>query len=354
VQDGSALEAIIVAHSEALFGRSLTSSQFSVGTIATGTRQIYRVRPTDSRLPVIVGKARSPRVGEDSKMVFAQTEHEFAVHSAVSNAMVGAGVDHHSVPRPILALPKKGLLFMEQAPGDPVARWISRELLGLARSSDTDKRVRRCGDWLYTFACRASAVGQARQSETAEILLAAARANHHVYSLIGLSGSLLVEAMLAQVRRRLRAYRVAPRTTERIESTFSTVFRDFSGPRDIQGNVHGKFSIADVLISSDRVVAIDLEQAARGSLYLDPAYFLCQLCMITRWKPFGRDRRLSDLRKAFLAGRSPSGELDEQLLDAFVAYYLVNSLRPGGGLAGFTARAQASHWIDQWLGRVPA
>jgi len=354
VQDGSGLQAVIVAHSEALFGRSLTASEFSVGTLAGGTRQIYRVRPADPRLPVVVGKARSPRAGEDATMVFAQTEHEFAVHAAVSAVMAGAGVGGHDVPRPILALPEQGLLFMEQAPGEAMARWISRELLGLARASDTDARVRRCGDWLYTFACRADAVGQGHRSEAAERLLAAARANHHVYSLIGLSGSPLVEAMLAQVRRRLRAYRVEPRTTERIETAFASAFRDFGGPRDLQGNVHGKFSIADILVSSDRVVAIDLEQAGRGSLYLDAAYFLYQLCMSTRWKAFGRDRRLSALRKAFLAGRSPSGQLDEQLLDAFIAYYLVNSLRPGGGLAGFTARARASSWIEQWLGRVPA
>jgi len=346
------LAAVVVGHSETLFGKVLTSSDFGVHLLADGTRRIYRVQPADSLLPVVIAKARSGRPNEDPRLVPTQTAHEFAVHSAVWNAMVGTACHDHSVPRPIFAFPEKGLLFMEQAPGEPIGRCLWRGLFGLGGRSETEAQVRRCGDWLHTFACRAEALPQTDRLGDAERLLALGRVNHHIYSLIGLSDRILIEAMLGQVGRRLRAYRVDPQMTRRIEGAFSSVFRDFGGQRDVQGNVHGKFSIADILVSPERVHAIDLEQAGRGSLYLDAAYFLYQLCMITRWKPFGQARRLGALRKAFLAGRSPATNLDETLLDGFIAYYLVNSLRPAGGLPGFTARARAHRWINDWLKTV--
>ncbi len=352
MHNGSALVAAVVQHSDALFGRRLAPADFAVRPLAAGSRQVFSIQATDPHLPALVAKVRSPRGGEDTDGASTQTDHEFAVHSAVNTAMVAAGIERFVVPRPILALPDEGLLFMAQAHGRPIEHSISREPLGLVRASDTDDRVRRCGEWLHTFACRAPALRLNAASESAERVLARGRVNHHIYSLIGLSGSALVEAMRGQVHRRLLAYQIDSETTAKIESAFSRTFEGFGGSRDLQGNVHGKFSIADVLVSPDQVTAIDLEQAGRGSLYLDAAYFVYQLCMATRWRLFARDRRFMALRATFLTGRSPAGELEEGLLDAFVAYYLVNSLRPGGGIAGLTARARASAWIGRWAARA--
>jgi hypothetical protein len=297
-------------------------------------------------------KARSPHRGEDAQTVAVQTEHEFAIHSAAYQTLVAAGRADHGVPRPLLALPDRGLLFMEEASGQPVKHWMSGEWLRPARFTDNQERIRRCGEWLHTFAVRAAPLPLPSMSDAAERLLAARRVNHHVYCLIGLSGPGLVERMLEQVRRRLTAYRVDENRATRIERALAAALRGLEGARDLQGNVHGKYSIADVLTSPDRVLAIDLEQTARGSLYLDPAYFLYQLVMMTRWQPIGSQRRADVLRAAFLSARAPAGELDEGTLDAFIAYYLVNSLRPGGGLAGFTARSRASTWIDAWMRRA--
>jgi len=346
------LEAIVAERSEALFGRSLGASDLQLSLLAGGTRQVYRVAPSSRDLTAVVVKARSPRRGEDPQAVFVQTEHEFAIHSAVYHAMTGAARADHGVPKPLLALSERGLLFMEEAAGQPVKRWMSRDWLGLASSKENDVRVRRCGEWLFTFAVRASQLPQLSTSEAAARILAASRANHHVYCLIGLTGASLVERLLQQVRRRLTAYRTEAAKAAQIQHAFTTVLRGLDGNRDLQGNVHGKYSIADVLISPERVLAIDLEQTARGSLYLDAAYFLYQLVMITRWQPIGSRRRAAALRREFLSGRAPAGELDERTLDAFIAYFLVNSLRPGGGVAGLTARARASQWLDAWIQRV--
>jgi hypothetical protein len=346
------LEAIVAERSEALFGRSLEASEFRLSLLAGGTRQVYRVTPSDHHLTAAVVKARSPRPGEDPQAIVVQTEHEFAIHAATYGAMVATGRGEHGVPKPLLALPERGLLFMEEAPGQPVKQWMSRDWLGLGDSTANDLRVRRCGEWLFTFAVRARQLPQLDASEAAERILAAGRVNHHVYCLIGLTGGRLVERLLEQVRRRLKAYGIHADKAARIERAFATALRGLDGDRDLQGNIHGKYSIADVLISPDRVLAIDLEQTARGSLYLDAAYFLYQLVMMTRWQPIGSHRRVAALRTAFLAGRAPGGELDEATLDAFIAYFLVNSLRPGGGVAGLTARSRASQWIDAWMQRV--
>ena len=339
-------------HSEALFGQSMNASGFRLGLLAGGTRQVYRIEPSDRRLPPLVLKARSPRRRQDAEAVAVQTEYEFAVHSAVHQIMQNAGRPEHGVPRPVLSLPEQGLLFMEEAPGSPVARWMSREAFGLVRAHENEQRVRRCGEWLFTFAVRAPRLPLQEVSAAAERVLSAGRVNHHVYCLIGLRGTSLMARMLEQVRHRLTSYAIEPARTARILNAFETALRTLEGDRDLQGNVHGKYSIADVLISPDRVQAIDLEQTATGTLYLDPAYFLYQLVMVTRWRPLGSARRFAALRAAFLAGRVPGRELDERVIDAFVAYFLVNSLRPGGGLAGLTARARAARWIDDWVEAV--
>ena len=343
------LAAIVAERSETLFGRPLSASEFRVSLLAGGTRQVYRAVPSDGRLTAVVVKARSPRRGEDPQATVIQTEHEFAIHSAAHGVLTAAGRSDHGVPKPLLALPDQGLLFMEEAPGQPVKQWMSGEWLRPGTFTENGHRIRRCGEWLYTFAVTASQLPPLAASDAAERLLAAARVNHHVYCLIGLTGAGLVERLLEQVRRRLKAYRIEQGTAARIENAFATALRDLAGTRDLQGNVHGKYSIADVLISPERILAIDLEQTARGSLYLDPAYFLYQLVMMTRWQPIGSRRRADALRTAFLSARSPAGQLDERILDAFIAYYLVNSLRPGGGLAGLTARSRASRWIDAWM-----
>jgi hypothetical protein len=350
VSRASGLEAVVAEHSEALFGRPLNAADFAIEPLAAGTRSIYRVQPADPNLISLVVKMRSPRRG-DTRAVEIQTRHEFAVHTAVHEAMVAAALRGHAVPRPVLALPASGLLFMEVAPGKPVQQWLSREFVGMVRPSHNDQRVRRCGEWLLTFAARARRLPTPTYSDAVEDVLAAGRVNHHVYCLIGLAGSQLVARISAQVRHRLESYRVDARAASGIKAAFERAFAGFDGPRDLQGNVHGKYSIADVLVSPEQVVAIDLEQTATGSLYLDAAYFLSQLIMFTRWRLVGRDRRLAALRTASLAGRSPDRQLDEGLLDAFIAYFLVNSLRPGGGITGGTARARASRWIDDWVRR---
>jgi hypothetical protein len=352
VDAASGLQAIVAEHSEAVFGRTLDASGFRLGLLAGGTRQVYRIEPSDPRLPRVVLKARSPRRHQDEQAIAVQTAYEFAVHKSVHQAMLGAGRSDHAVPTPLLSLPERGLLFMEQAPGRPTATWVSRELLGLASAADNEERVRRCGEWLFTFAVRAARLPRQDVSEAAERVLAAGRVNHHVYCLIGLTGARLSARMLEQVRHRLGSYGIDAARAGRIHGAFETILSRLDGARDLQGNVHGKYSIADVMISPDRVVAIDLEQTATGSLYLDPGYFLYQLLMVTRWRPIGSLRRFAALRGVFLAGRAPRQELDEQMLDAFVAYFLVNSLRPGGGVAGLSARTRAGRWIDAWVERA--
>lgn len=284
-----------------------------------------------------------------------QTSHEFAVLSAVWAGLNASGVPGHEVPRPLLALPESGLLFMEQANGEPVVRFLRRWVFGLHSIRQASQRLVRCGEWLHTFSSLGSRIGWPAVVPKAAVILSAGRARHHVYSLIGLRGNDLVATVIAGAKRRLTAWQVDSSMTRRVEAAFSRQFNDFGRARDIQGPVHGKFSIADVLTRDNRVSAVDLEQAGEGSLYLDAAYFLSQVYMVTRWRPFGSDKGpAAQLRRSFLKGRSPLDEIDESIVDCFIAYYLVNSLRPGGGVAGMRARSYAHRWLVDWLQRVRA
>jgi hypothetical protein len=242
---------------------------------------------------------------------------------------------------------------MEQAGGEPVVRFLRRWVFGLHSIRQASQRLVRCGEWLHTFSGLTSRIAWPAVTPEAAVILRAGRARHHVYSLIGLSGDDLVATIVAGVKRRLTAWQADSGMTRRVEAAFSRQFNDFDRARDIQGPVHGKFSIADVLTLDNRVSAVDLEQAGQGSLYLDAAYFLSQVYMVTRWRLFGSDKQpAAQLRRSFLKGRSPLDDIDAALLDGFIAYYLVNSLRPGGRVAGMRARSYARRWLVDWVERV--
>jgi len=347
VDEAGALAELTARHSQAIFGRSVDRADVIVTPLALSTRRVFTVRAADARVPVLIAKRRvAGRMSATA--VAAATTYEFDLHTGVWNSLESAGVPGHQVPRPVIALPSEGLLFMERAPGEPVKRSLQRGVWRPGEHAANIERMARCGAWLNTFSCKAPRIALPAATDEMKALIAASRAGHHVYSLIGLAGRELEDAMLAQVRRRLAAYRVAPDLVRRLDDAFVRTLRG-AGALDTQCNVHGKYSVADVLTTRESVVAIDLEQAGHGSPYLDAAYFLFQVGMVVRWNVFAADRMARELRQAFLSTRSPSEQLDERLLAAFVAYYLVNSLRPGDGLAGFTARAFARRWLIDWL-----
>jgi hypothetical protein len=349
VDEAAALADLAAHQSQALFGRSIDRAAVTVTPLALGTRRVFTVRTGDPRLPVLIAKRRVP--GRMSRAAIeVSTAYEFDLHTAVWNSLQSAGVPGHQVPRPVLALPSEGLLFMERAPGEPVKQSLQRGVWRFGERRANLERVARCGAWLHTLSCAAPSIVLPTATDEMKALVDASRAGHHVYSLIGLTGSALADAMLGQVRRRTAAYRVPGDLAQRIDAAFVRTLS--AGALDAQGNVHGKYSVADVLTAPGRVVAIDLEQAGHGSPYLDAAYFLFQVGMVVRWNIFAANRLAREFRGAFLSRRSPAGELDERVLAAFVAYYFVNSLRPGDGVAGFTARRFARRWIESWLQQV--
>jgi len=349
--DLQALAATASRHSDALFGRSLTPSALRVEPIARSTRGVYRVGPLDGSAPSLVAKQRAWATDATRRASMVQTSHEFALMTAVRQAMTAVGRADHTVPRAVLALADEGLIFMEQAGGGSVERELRRWIVGRRSSRLIAELVRRCGEWLHTFAVRAPGAAWPAVDADADTILRAGRTRHHIYCLIGLSGAELPGAMLAQVTRRLEAYRVDTGFRARIERALLHQLTPLAA-YDPQGNTHGKYSVADVFADRDRVVPIDLEQAGSASLYLDAAYFLFQMAMSTRWRPLGARRAAARFRESFLRGRSPAGELDERVIDAFIGYYLVNSLRPGDGIAGMTARAYARQWLEDWLRRA--
>jgi hypothetical protein len=348
VDEAAALADLTARHSQALFGHTIDRAAVTVTPLALSTRRVFTVRAADPRLPVLIAKRRVAGPRMTPQAVESSTAYEFDLHSAVWNSLQSAGVPGHQVPRPVLALPPEGLLFMERAAGEPVKQSLQRGVWRVGERRANVERVARCGAWLHTFSCKASRIALPAATDATKALVAASRAGHHVYSLIGLQGRDLVDAMLGQVRRRLAAYRVPADFVRRIDEAFVRTLSG-AGALDQQGNVHGKYSVEDVLTAPGSVVAIDLEQAGHGSPYLDAAYFLFQVGMVVRWNVFSAERTARELRHVFLSQRSPAGELDERVLAAFVAYYLVNSLRPGDGVAGLTARAFAKRWIGDWL-----
>ena len=335
-----------------LFGTQVRPEALVLTTVAKDTRTIFRVRKAGSDAPALIAKTRSPGRSGDRELMAAETEWEFGVHSAVWHSLQSVGSPSYRVPKPLLLVAEHGLIVMEEASGQPLVRSLWREGFGLTRQVANDDRIRRCGEWLHAFASRAPRLALPEVPPRIATALAANRSRHHVYSLIGLSGRQLSDAVVANAVRRLEAYRVDGPLARRVEKGLTRSFDVFDGGADMQGNVHGKYSIADVISGVEQTTAIDLEQAGRGSLYLDAAYFVFQITMVMRWRPLGRRSRPAALRQVFLSARWPEREFDERLLEAFIAYYLVNSLRPGGQLPGFTARLSARAWLERWLDRV--
>lgn len=346
------LSETISRHSQALFGVELGASALQITAISRGTRSVYRVQAM-RRMPTVIAKRRSFQTDAEREAASVETSHEFAVHSAVWTALKASGAPGHEVPRPLLAVPESGLLFMEPCNGEAVERFLRGWVVGLHSTEEVSRRISTCGEWRHTFSGLTGRIEWPVPSQAAVDSLRTRRARHHVYCLIGRSGRDLMETMAAEVRKRLTAYRIDSRQTARIEAAFARQFDDFGRSHDRQVAVHGKLSIADVLTHGTSVAALDLEQAGVGSVYLDAAYFLYQVYMVTRWRLLGSDKGpAARFRRAFLGGTSQADEIDEAMLDGFIAYYMVNSLRPAGGLAGWRARSYAHRWVADWLLRV--
>ncbi|NOT26780.1 MAG: hypothetical protein HOP16_11835 [Acidobacteria bacterium] len=337
--------------SDILFGVRVAPAAVRIVPVARGTRGIYRVH-TDG-CPSVILKCRSFETPAEREKVEIETSHEYDVLSAVWTSMGEHGAGKHEVPRPLLALPESGLLFMTQSRGEPLARVLRRWVIGLHSLEDVSQRLRQCGEWLRTFSHLTPRIAWPAVAPQAAAVLGQGRVRHHVYKLIGLSSADLTTTIVSGATARLTAWKVDADFIRRIEGAFSRQFKDFGGSRDAQVAVHGKFSPADVLMQEHVVSAVDLEQAGKGSVYLDPAYFLYQVYMTARWRIVGGGRKVvAELRRSFLNGRSDPAVIDESLLDCFIAYYMCNSLRPGGGLAGMTARSSAHRWIEGWLARA--
>jgi hypothetical protein len=351
----SHLQAIVEAagrRSESLFGSRVPPSELRASLLATGTRTIYRVQEARHPSRPIIVKRRPFKSPDDGRAAATQTRHEFELLTAVWSSMVAAGVRDYAVPRPLAADPEHGLLFMEQVAGLPVERLLRHQLLRFRCSRTMVETVRRCGEWLHTFSEVAPPIQLPTVTGADVAIVRGARPRHHVYRLLGLRGESLVDAVISHARQRLATYGVEPSLIRRIEWAFSRTLREFDASADRQVNVHGKYSVADVLTEGVGVSVVDLEQADRGCAYLDAAYFLFQIDMVIRWRPFFDSARA--LRSSFLAGRAPAHEFDDRVLDSFIAYYLVNSFRPGDGLRGMTARSYAHSWIQAWLRRAGA
>jgi hypothetical protein len=330
-----------------LFGAGLISSSIRVSPLAVATRGIYRVT-ADGR--TLIAKARTLGAGPtEREVVAAQTAYEHDVLSAVWIALAADGGSGLEVPRPRLALPDRGLIVMEESSGEPALRILRRWRAGMASTESVAGKLERCGEWLRRFSSERS-IEWPSIPAAAVPNYTARRSRHHVYCLIERSGDDLCSMMLGQVSRRLAAWKLNGKMASEIGATLERHLRERAGPLSAVANVHGKFSVADVLVRNDGVSALDLEQAGRGSAYLDPAYFLAQMFMSIHL--FGKESAAAmRLRQAFLQGRFPAGDFDEPLLESFIAYYLVNSLKPGDGIAGFRARRAARSWLRGWLTR---
>lgn len=348
----AALAESVARHGRALFGREVGPSELRIAPVARATRSIFRVEAAGHE-PAVIAKLRSCNNGEDRRIVALETSREFALLSAVWNGLEGQAPSAHRVPRPLLVLPESGLLFMEQSPGAALATDLRRWIVGLRGGADISRRIFACGEWLRSYSGLTPWIAWPAVSPDEAAIFENRRARHHVYRLVGRSGGELAQAVIEGATRRLIAYKVDAVLTRRIEAAFHRQFEHFSAERDLQGAVHGKYTPADVLIHQRCVSAVDLEQAGMGSQYLDVAYFLYQVLMVTRWRPLGLDRRpASQFRRVFLNARFGEDRINDGYVDAFVAYYLVNSLRPGGGTAGWQARSYAARWLQDWVARV--
>ncbi|MFQ5733877.1 MAG: phosphotransferase [Planctomycetaceae bacterium] len=252
----------------------------------------------------------------------------------------------YCVPRPLVAIPEHGLLCMELCRGRSVRSLLRRAVALPWKSEAAASILQRCGRWLRQFAPITTAQRERSRPSSETLDADGSRKAGYVYALIGAHGEDLARRLIAGAARRLDTLRFAHDLAPRVVNALRGRCRPSDFCDESICRVHGKFSVRDIFATEESISVIDFENAGFGSSYIDLAFLVYEIYMINRWNPLAGPKLAEKWRDAFLSGY---GRVDHSKLNCFVAYLMINSLKPGGGIAAAIARRYASRWLRLWI-----
>jgi hypothetical protein len=200
-----------------------------------------------------------------------------------------------TIPEPLLAIPKAGLLVTSKVYGEPltdVLKKYANRLAGPFRTSRLRGRAQLVGDWLRHF-----------QSAT--------KAEPVAFS---------TKAFLADLEFRLEKLQTKGFTaaiTRDILQSSSQGAAGLDGKFVPASAKHGDFIPQNILVERDGVGVVDFEGfTEREPLYEDLGMFLGYLLVLGARVPYS-PRALKAAREGFLAGYMGDYTIDQALLSAF-------------------------------------
>ena len=217
-----------------------------------------------------------------------------------------------SVPEPLLALPKRGMLVTSKIPGVPLAPILKKyanRLVGPFRSYTLGETARRVGMWLRGFqdATHGEPVPYNRDSYLAELEMRLLQVQEKGFE-PGLIRQILQKASL----------RSAP-LNGRLISTAAK---------------HGDFIAQNILIDGGAVGVVDFEGfGEREPVYDDLGMFLGYILVLGGRALYSR-QSLDTVRRGFLAGFLAGDTIDQALLDIYILKGAVRVIADGPPLTG--------------------
>jgi Phosphotransferase enzyme family len=221
-----------------------------------------------------------------------------------------------SVPEPLLALPKRGILVTSKVPGVPLTVMLKKYANRLAspfHTSAIGETARRVGAWLRSFqdATPAEPFTHSTVSYLADLELRLSQFQKKGFE-PGLTREILQQASLHSAPLNGRLISAAAR--------------------------HGDFIAQNILIEDDGVAVVDFEGfSEREAVYDDVGMFLGYILALGARAPYS-PQSLDAARRGFLAGFLAGDAIDQALLNIYILKGAVRIIADGPPLTGNWSR----------------
>ena len=232
-----------------------------------------------------------------------------------------------SVPEPLLAVPKKGILAVSKVPGVPLAvilKKYANRLAGPFCTSAIGETTRRVGMWLRSFQ----------------------DATH------GGPFTYRADSYLADLELRLSQFHqkgFEPALAREILQQASLHSTALNGRIISAAASHGDFIPQNILIEDDEVAVVDFEGFSEGeAVYDDVGMFLGYLLVLSTYPPYS-PRSLEAAHRGFLAGFLAGKTIDKPLLNIYMLKGVVRIIADGPPLIGHWSRLGTAWMLTKRL-----
>jgi len=282
----------------------------------------YLFQSPDRKESLIV--KQQPMNSDAERLTLQEFENLRGVRRMLGDALA------RTVPEPLLALPKQGILVTTKVPGKPFAGTLKKyanRFTGPFHTSAMCDKARRVGAWLLSF-----------QSAT--------RAEPLTYS---------VPSYLADLEMRMSQFAkkgFEPDVIREILGRASLQSAGLNGRLVPAAGRHGDFIAQNILIDPDGISTVDFEGfSEREIIYDDPGMFLGYVFVLGARVPYS-PQSLEAVRRGFLSGFLAGDAIEQALLNTYILKGAVRIIADGPRLAENWSRLGAARMLTKGLMRL--